>query len=189
MQIAGLDLSLTGTGTCMADSETNEFSLHTIGTIKTSPKDGILYARIKMILDKLESLGVFDPIKTKLIAIEDYAFGRADRGILDRAELRGIILWHIQEAGIPRILISPSTVKKWATGKGQIKKDMVPMHVRQKYATHLLQAALEIKDNNQADAIPIGDIGYTYLQWTQGKIAPDKDLLKTLCTIRDSPYN
>jgi len=159
------------------------FNIKDLGTIKTTAKEK-LQARIDYIIKELFQIGLYSKEDTALVGIENYSFGSRDRGILDRAELRGVILWHLYKSEVPFILIAPQSMKKFVSGSGNTKKDMIPMHVRQKYATEFLSAAIEPKDNNQADAVGLAAMTHCYWQWTKGAVV-SKDLEKTFQNIKD----
>ena len=183
MQIVALDISLTGTGICSTLSPT-DFQIKSFATIKTSPKNGSLHDRFLLILQRMEEFGVFDPLQTSLVGIEDYAFGRCDRGILDRAELRGIIRYELFKLKIPNILIAPQSMKKFVSGKGNTPKDLIPMWVAKKFATELLSCGLELSDDNQADAVGLAAVTTAYHQWMSG-LPTQKEHAELFQKIRD----
>lgn len=66
------------------------------------------------------------PYENVYVAIEDYAFGLHSQGILENAEVCGILKNSLYGKGINLRLIDPSSMKKWATGKGHcLKKETV----------------------------------------------------------------
>lgn len=185
MKIVSLDLSLTGTGICVVDADASSLILLDVGTIKTTPKDGGLYQRFDLILEKLHTAGTFDPKNTVLIGIEGYAFGKSDRGLLDRAELRGVILHKLHLLQIPHISIAPQSMKKFVSGSGNLKKNMIPMHVQQKFATEFLAAGIELRDDNQADAVGLAAMTFEYRHWLTGRKI-GKELEKVFQRIKEN---
>jgi Holliday junction resolvasome RuvABC endonuclease subunit len=60
-----------------------------------------------------------------LVAIEGYSFGAKGRAFLSLAELGGIVRHGLWTRVIPYVEVPPSTVKTYATGKGNAGKDDV----------------------------------------------------------------
>jgi len=179
--IFGLDLSLTATGYCVCAADSPEFTILDLQTVKTSPLDGGTFTRIQKIVHGLENAGAFKP-HTVFTAIEDLAFGFAG-AFLILCELGGVIRYEHFRRGMDWVDISPPTGKKHATGKGNTQKNMIPMLVGQKYATELLQAGFQIKDDNQADAISMCHLGWLLYRHSHNLvIRPEvsKDTLSTL---------
>lgn len=103
-RIVGLDLSLRATG--YADEN---------GAIVVSTK-----------LRGMERLASLRTILTRypadLVILEDYAFSRADAHAHALGELGGVVKLALHEAGVPTVLVGPSALKKWLTGKGNANK-------------------------------------------------------------------
>ena len=59
-----------------------------------------------------------------MVALEDYAFAAKGR-VFHIAENTGILKYKLFQQGIPLETISPSAVKKNATGKGNADKEMM----------------------------------------------------------------
>jgi Holliday junction resolvasome RuvABC endonuclease subunit len=166
--ILGIDLSITSTGFCsVEDSET--FTIREIGSIITKPKKKLirggpdvevsLQERITEILEKLKSVGLQE---ANFILIEDYAFGAVGRGATMLAELQGIVRYHLYHSSRYWKTITPQTVKQHGTGKGNTKKNMVPMLVAQKFAHELLDNSIILEDDNQADAFSLAHLAWLY---------------------------
>ena len=155
--VIGLDISLTCTGWCyLAEDD------YTTGTIKTTPKDGIIQERVKIILKSLQS--VLNTVKKcqeiDLIAIEGYSFGvgkNASRAF-DLAEVSGAVKLYLYKMGIPYVLIPPNTLKKFLTGSGRAKKN------------EMLKAAykrfdVDVKTDDEADAFGLAMMGACLVCW------------------------
>lgn len=118
MKIIGLDLSLRATGYADEDG----------ARVITSKSRGM--PRLSHLLDQIElASGVRhlldDPrafARPDLVVIEDYAFSRGDAHAHALGELGGVIKLALHEAGVATVLISPSALKKFATGKGNANK-------------------------------------------------------------------
>ena len=114
MIIIGIDPSLTSTGICVMDGETGEIG----ETIAIQPNN-----------TGPERLASFRQEITNLIAmrsnmhafIEGYAFG-ANNQREALGELGGILRLALYDAGIPIVVIPPTILKKFATGRGTADK-------------------------------------------------------------------
>jgi len=74
---------------------------------------------------------------------------------------------------IPFIIVSPSTLKKFATGKGSAPKDHVMLEVYKEYNLTLL-------DNNIADAFIMGVIAFELLQPSDKITKPKQEVIELL---------
>lgn len=108
LQVVGLDLSLTATGYCHPSGETETLSS------KQSGMD-----RIRDITQQVTERLSGNP--RALVVLEDYAFSRGGHAH-EIGELGGVVKDHLIEMGQRYVLIGPSSVKKFATGKGNANK-------------------------------------------------------------------
>lgn len=144
-RVMGIDPSLTSTGWAV---RTQAGIAH--GTIATKDARGarrLLYAR-----DQLAAL--LDEHKPTHVAYEDYAMGKARGGqgrIFDIGELGGVYKTLIYERGINLILIAPTSLKRFVTGKGNVvapkgktlsekqKKEPMVQRLRSDFGIHVPQ--------------------------------------------------
>lgn len=146
--VAGLDLSLTGTG--MASNAD-----HWSGRIVTKPTkgadpvaDGL--RRIARILGELGGAGIFDH---ELIVMEGPSFGQLrQQGEHVRAGLWWAVADHAS-ARAPLLVVTPATLKTYATGRGNASKDQVLAAVVKRYP------GWEVTGNDVADAVVLMAIG------------------------------
>lgn len=85
--------------------------------------------------------------------VEGYAFGSAF-GREALGELGGVVRLRLHKMGIPFVIAAPTALKKYATGKGNAKKDEV-------LAAAIKRSGLDITDNNAADAWWLYQMGCT----------------------------
>ena len=137
----GLDLSLTSTGFCRKVGKS-----FTIETVKTEPKN------FKNDLDRLihirDTLLRKIPANVKMICIEDFFVPSNKLQIgsgIKLAMLGTTIRLALYERGLPFVIISPSQLKKFVTGKGSGEKSMILREVYKRWG-------IDAKDDNQADA-------------------------------------
>ena len=130
-RILALDLSLTHTGVCGKDGVAS--------CLITGKLRGM--QRIDHIVRQVQRLAH----NVDLVVIEGYSFGSQGRSVFDIAELGGCMRFLLYRLGIPFVDVPPSTLKKYATGKGNSNKDaMIAAAIR-----HFGFAGC---DNNEADA-------------------------------------
>lgn len=132
MWILGLDLSLTATGVARWDGTTE--------TIKTRPDDGD--RRLTVIRNHVREVAG-TPLAT-LAVIEDVPPVRA-HALSTIGMVHGVVRTVLADLGVPYVLVPPSNLKQFATGKGNATKPDMRMALYQR-------ATLDIRDDNQVDA-------------------------------------
>lgn len=106
MKVVGLDMSLTATGLCHPDGRTETLSSKQRGMDRIIDlSDAILNAAGR----------------ADLIAIEDYAFSRGGHAH-EAGELGGLVKYRLIVHELPYVLIGPSSLKRFATSKGNCNK-------------------------------------------------------------------
>lgn len=138
IRILALDLSLTATGWAWRDDTGKKLA----GTLK--PKKMAGPERLAWVRDKV--LDLLDESGATLVVIEGYSFGSKGRAVFNVGELGGVIRCALHDAGVEFVEVAPSTLKKYATGRGNAPKDEV-----------LVAAVRRLgyggADNNEADAL------------------------------------
>ena len=127
--ILALDLSLTGSGYCLNGES---------GVIRSRHKG---WDRIADITQEVftKTFGV------DVVVIEGYSYGSKGQAVYQIAELGGIVRYWLYSHGITTVEITPSTLKKYATGAGNAGKDaMIAAAIRRFY--------FHGSENNEADA-------------------------------------
>ena len=157
----GIDLSLTSTGICVLKDKTYEANI-----IKTKLKG---CARLIYIKDKIEDilLSHFHG-RDMLIAIEGYSYGSVGK-MADIGELGGVVKTMIFDNNFKTIVIPPTSLKKFITGKGNSPKDIMISKTLKKYN-------VEFENNNKCDAFGLAQMAKAYEEGT--KIQYEKDALK-----------
>lgn len=135
----GLDLSLTATGVCVIREDNTQFF-----TVKTKPEHYVSpEARFEYIKNEVIRHLPECPYAAH-IAIEDYSYGSVGKSF-SKAELHGLIKNALFTRGYVFAQYSPSSLKKFVSGKGNAGKDVVIKCVYQHWGH-------DLTDNNQADA-------------------------------------
>jgi crossover junction endodeoxyribonuclease RuvC len=135
-RILALDLSLVRTGACVS-SDSGAFGDYS--SIATGKLRGM--ERIDRIARQVQARAR----DVDLVVIEGYSFGSKGRSVFDIAELGGCVRFLLYRLGIPWVDVSPSTLKKYATGKGNSPKDAM-------IAAAIRRFGFAGCDNNEADA-------------------------------------
>lgn len=150
MKSFGIDLSLTSTGVAMVDD--GKLALH--GTIKTTPdgkrpKDEI--ERLHGIVDQVVSF--LKEFKPDIVVLEGIAFmAHNTTAIAQLAGLSYLVRSVLTKMTIPYLVVAPSSLKKFITGKGNSPKDTMMMEVYKQYKHSFL-------DNNESDAFSLAAVG------------------------------
>lgn len=142
--ILGLDISLVETGYCVYSTNCT-----VCGVIKSSPRKN-RFERYDHILSKIAY--IVNTHKPDLAIIEGYAFGCHGRAVFDLAEIGGIIKHWCYNKGLLFHEIPPTTLKKWATGKGNATKDIMMLKCYKRFG-------IEFTNNNECDAYLLARYG------------------------------
>lgn len=162
--VVGLDLSLTGAGFAAIQSQSAvemgfdapRFITKTFSTAgKTTDSIAVRAERIEgmahAIVDELVNLFEFPD----LVCLEDMPYGAQGAGTVDRTGLWWLVVTQIRRRlACPIILVNVSTVKIYATGRGnKVGKDEVMLAIARRYPD------APITNNNEADAFVLAAIG------------------------------
>jgi crossover junction endodeoxyribonuclease RuvC len=156
----GLDLSLSRTGVSLFWTDNEEAKTMCI----KSPQKGM-----KRLLDLEQKLTqILLPFKeTALVVIEDYAFGGRGSNLFGLIEWGGIARMATFKLDINAITISPKSLKKFATGNGNAKKEDVMAAITEKWG-------YVASTNDEADAYALSRIGDSIIhpsRYTQEQLA------------------
>ncbi len=154
MIIIGLDLSLTGTGFVkIKDGAVAHREL-----IKSSPSGKTPKDETKRIL-KIEYKigGMIDEEEVNLVVIEGLSFMSKGTSLVQLAGLNYFIRKRLCENMIPFLIVAPTSLKKFITGKGNIHKELMLMETFKKYNVEFLE-------NNTCDAFGLAKIGEALLE-------------------------
>lgn len=153
MIVVGIDTSLTGTGVAAIDTSTREVvDTRTIGS--SGKADASLTDRrhrlgrlVSRISDAAMLLHLDYDQKADLVVIETPAYDSRTGHQHDRSGLWWLLVNRLGSLDIPVVEVTTGGVKKYATGKGNSKKDAVLLAVARRYPH------VELSSNDEADAL------------------------------------
>lgn len=146
MSVIGIDLSLTGTGIIkLQDGKITNQKL-----IKSKPNGDLPIDELKRIMEIRESIAreIETDINSiiQLVAIEGLAFmARNTTALVQLSGLNYMIREKLYSLKIPFVIVAPTSLKKFITGKGNIAKEMMLLETYKKYKVYFT-------DNNLCDA-------------------------------------
>ena len=120
----GVDPSVTSTGVVIIGQ--NETYVHRIQPGKRRGPECLDYivTHLEMALSNSALSDTWEelPSSEVLGAVEGPALGATSRAD-DLGQVRGVVLLTLYRHGIPSLMVAPTSLKKFATGHGQAKKD------------------------------------------------------------------
>jgi crossover junction endodeoxyribonuclease RuvC len=170
MTVIGLDLSLTRTGVCVLSQDGYEtFSI-------TSKPQGDSYTdelkRMLRIVDRIAE--EIDKREVGLVVVEGLAFmARNTSALVQLSGLNYLVRDRLHARGLPFLIVTPSTLKKFVTGKGNAQKDHILLEVYKRYGVTIL-------DNNESDAFGLAKCGMAYLDIDTDLTQPQKEVITLL---------
>ena len=107
----------------------------------------------------LKLIEVLNNYKIDLIVLEGYSYmsTRNMKSLLETAESTGLLKYWIAKQNIPLLIIPPTQWKKYALGKGNVKKDMIP-----KQAYKIFK--VDFNSADEVDAFCIATVGVGFLK-------------------------
>jgi Holliday junction resolvasome RuvABC endonuclease subunit len=138
----GLDLSLTSTGIAVAHRGHATVSRVTSKPAPTTA--GTAERLIRLVAEIFEHVPTTEHTH---VAIEGPSFGSTGGSAHERGGLWWLVRTKLERRGIDTVIIPPTSVKKYATGKGNAPKDAVLAAVIRRYPD------VEVTGNDEADAL------------------------------------
>lgn len=151
--VIGIDPSLNSLGICLPDGEGSPITCR----IRSQGHKGL--ARLDHI--RRELVEIYEKVlsehgKVSLIAYEDYSFNSKGRSTFSSGELGGLLKWTLWRECIPLLMVPPTSVKLFATGKGNAEKGQVIERVADLWG-------YEAPNDDEADAYVLYRMGQAYL--------------------------
>jgi len=166
VRIGGIDYSLTSPSVCIYNGEKNKFSfdnckifylssirkfseildknLEGQSTLKNydCPEE-----RYDYISDWVMDILISNDIKN--VAIEDYSYGSTGK-VFHIAENTGLLKWKLWQSEIKYMVIPPTVIKKFASGKGNANKEKM-------YESFLFETKRNLQEEFQIKSDKIGN--------------------------------
>lgn len=155
MRIIGLDMSIACSGVAIVQAHADGKLDWSVKRVKSPPTEKCDAMRFHIICEEISDIICLRP--TDIIMIEEYAYG-ANGQITRIAELGGILRYKLlieQKFDYEQFVqVSPSALKKFVTGKGNVKKEQMMKEVFKRWG-------FDPEDNNEADAFALAIMGGT----------------------------
>lgn len=153
--IVGLDISLNSPGWCKIDTDT---SVRTFDTMDFSRLRGLgrigAAARALVEIVRPADLVVMEGLSMGMPSRNGMAF--VPQGRYDLVGLTYLVRMWLYTHQRRTLLVPPSTLKKFATGKGNCQKSLILREVFQRWG-------VEAMDDNAADAVALAEFGRAWL--------------------------
>ena len=159
----GIDLSLTGTGLCVLDS--NKPNWIKVNLIKTNKRG---CRRLRYIKEKIALCT--ELFKPDIVVLEGYSYGSRTGQAFSIGELGGVVKLELFFK-YKTLIVPPTCLKKFITGKGTTGKDIMLLKTFKKYG-------VEFTDNNKCDAFGLAQMGKTFTEST--KIGYEREALEKI---------
>lgn len=168
--VLGFDPSLVSSGYAYHDEELGQVSR---GLIKPGKRRST--ERLKFILDEFESVCI--SASNPLIFYEGYSMGSRSGRAFDIGELGGVLKMFAYTHGLTLVLVPPTVLKKFITGKGNSSKEEVVLQLYKRFG-------YEESQNDKADAIGLYLFGEHFVNQT-----PAVKALIPKCEVLSPPFS
>jgi crossover junction endodeoxyribonuclease RuvC len=144
MNIIGIDLSLTGTGVCALRDGGRLWTINT--TAKTRTEDRLITIRSAI----AQECGCMDAA-----IIEGLSYGSVGGAQAERSALHWMVRVDLYQLGIPYVVVTPMSLKKFVCGTAKAEKSMMIREVYRRWG-------VEASNDNEADAAALAHLGLVY---------------------------
>ena len=166
MIILGIDPSLTSTGICVMSEDGEVLTTMAINSEFAGAK------RLHDIKEQIKPIVKIPPSEKPITFIEGYSFGSKNgREVL--GELGGMIRLLLYETGVLFVNVPPTTLKKYATGKGTGDKVAMAIGVIKGWG-------VDFPTTDQTDAYALCQFGRGYLGLVDNLTAFKKEAIEAV---------
>lgn len=159
MRVLGIDLSLVKTGVGIIDYSDPQCLARVELVESTGRRADSLLDRDRRMHRITEEITTYAPGSTTLVAVEGPAISRAGGSSWDRLGLWWRVVHRMHQANFRVVVVNPSTLKKWATGRGNADKSDVSV------AMARLWPEVESPSNDGWDGLALATMAAQSLQW------------------------
>lgn len=185
--VVAFDLSLTSTGTARIMGRHGlppEVKSIDVGDVKSKPgpasETTIARRSIRLRRIVTELYGLAEG--ADLVLVEGPSFASQGKGTWDRAGLWWLTVGRLTGAGLNVVEVPPSSLKQYATGKGNAAKDAVLAAVVRRYPH------VPVEGNDQADALVMAAMGARFAGFPIEESLPQNQL-RAMSGVRWLPTN
>lgn len=148
MVVMGLDVS-TKTGVAVVREQTGNPEVMHTGVLR-SKRLGIERA------DDIggQVVGLINSYHPRLVVIEGYGFAN-EHSLATLVEIGTVVRYLVYHLGRPMLVVPPATLKIFATGKGNARKDQIALHLFKTYG-------FEADTDDEADAFALAVLGLAH---------------------------
>jgi Holliday junction resolvasome RuvABC endonuclease subunit len=167
MIVLGLDLSLTGTGMCVVESNAGDGKglLATINTTaKTRTEDRLISIRRTI---AQASNGADAAI------IEGLSYGSVGGAQAERSALHWMVRVDLYQLGVPYVIVTPMSLKKFVCGTARAEKSMMIREVFRRWG-------VEAANDNEADAAALAHLGLVYYGQAEHQTVAQQEVIYKL---------
>jgi crossover junction endodeoxyribonuclease RuvC len=161
--VVGIDPSLTGTAVCVAGNNPERFS--------SVPAEG-LRGRMLRFITLANTVVNAVPLNARVM-LEDYSFGSRGDAVTNLAEYGGILRMKLLEITPDVVEVTPSQLKKFATGKGNADKTAIAVAAFKRWG-------IEFATSDETDAFVLAQIGLCYSGQQEPDNAAQREVIETL---------
>lgn len=159
MRVIGIDQSLTLTALVMLATEPDaDGVIQEVSCIDPArwakrcvPLKGT--ARLHYIREKV--IAFIDGHMPDMVLMEGFAYNAKGSSVFEMGGLGWLLRWTFANMMQPYLIVPPSVVKSFATGKGNAPKEVMLREVHRRWQ-------YEAKDNNDADAYALARLGLEF---------------------------
>jgi Holliday junction resolvasome RuvABC endonuclease subunit len=152
VKVTGIDPSITLTGVAIFEDGKHPF----VTSVKSKPLGSSItdrHRRLLLLRDEVSQLAAY----SDLVVIETPAYDSRTGSQHDRSGNWWLIVNELLSLGFPVVEVPPTTMKKYATTRGNVDKDEVIFRAAKEFPT------LESLTNDQADALWLAAMGVAHL--------------------------
>ncbi len=171
-KVMGIDPSLKSSGVIALDHR-GEIVLQRV--VKSEPCGLALHDRMRRIeLITREILGFVEVLKPSVICIEAYSYGSDTIGVAERVELGGLLRYSICRIINKVYEVAPTTLKKFATGKGNVQGKLpVCLALNKRYG-------VVFDTDHEYDAFTLARIAYQIAGLEQSELKWQQECITTV---------
>lgn len=123
VKVLGLDQSFTSTGVVVMDERKSVIWMGTVTTKKQTDDKQEIFHRARKIVQEISD--IISEYKIDFVSIEQLAYGSVGDATRNLAGLQFMLIDMFIENDIPFMTVPPTSLKKYATDKGNCSKDLM----------------------------------------------------------------